>query len=304
MNIFENNLNKEISGKQLNEYNVKFYKFINEEKCHNDLVFDVGEIIDPIKFNPTNSCSKGGIYFTTFEHIFRFLDYGCYFCEIIIFDDSRCYIENNKIKANKFTIKNMIPISDLNSWNNTQFCLEAVKQNGKTLRYVREKTEEIRLEAVKENGLVLEYIRDLEQTEQICLEAVKQIGLALQFVKEQTEQICIEAVKEDGMSIKHVKEQTEQICLEAVKQRGRVLCYVREKTEQICLEAIKQDGMALEFVRNLEQTEEMCLEAVKQDGYSLCYVEKQTKEICFEAVKQDKEYASCWVEKPFKHLFI
>ena len=43
------------------------------------------------------------------------------------------------------------------------------------------------LEAVKQNGLALEYVK--EQTKEICLEAVKQDGYALQYVKEQTPEI-------------------------------------------------------------------------------------------------------------------
>ena len=45
-------------------------------------------------------------------------------------------------------------------------------------------TPEICLEAVKQNGYALQYVK--EQTLEICLEAVKQNGYALQYVKEQT----------------------------------------------------------------------------------------------------------------------
>ena len=31
MDIFKDHMHKEISGKQLNEYNIKFYKFINKK---------------------------------------------------------------------------------------------------------------------------------------------------------------------------------------------------------------------------------------------------------------------------------
>jgi len=98
------------------------------------------------------------------------------------------------------------------------------------------------LEAVKQNGNALRYVK--EQTEQICLEAVKQNGDSLQFVKEQTEQICLEAVKQNGNALRYVKEQTEQICLEAVKQDGNALRYVYEsffenKTELLNPEEIK-----------------------------------------------------------------
>ncbi len=66
------------------------------------------------------------------------------------------------------------------------------------------------LEAVKQNGYALQYVK--EQTEAICLEAVKQDSDALQYVKEQTEAICLEAVKKNGYALRYVKEHTEAIC--------------------------------------------------------------------------------------------
>ncbi len=69
-------------------------------------------------------------------------------------------------------------------WNDFEYCLEAVKQNGLTLEYVKEQTPEICLEAVKRDGYAIEYVK--EQTPEICLEAVKQDGLALRWVKNQT----------------------------------------------------------------------------------------------------------------------
>ena len=68
---------------------------------------------------------------------------------------------------------------------NEAICIEAVKQNGYTLEFVKTQTEQICLEAVKQNGFALYCV--LNQTEQICLEAVKQKGWALKFVKKQTE---------------------------------------------------------------------------------------------------------------------
>jgi hypothetical protein len=51
--------------------------------------------------------------------------------------------------------------------------------------YIRQ-TEQMCLEAVKQNGLALQYVK--EQTQEICLTAVGQNGYALSYVKEQTYQ--------------------------------------------------------------------------------------------------------------------
>ena len=42
-------------------------------------------------------------------------------------------------------------------WNEEK-SLEAVKQNGDALRYVKEQTETVCLEAVKQNGYALQYV--------------------------------------------------------------------------------------------------------------------------------------------------
>ena len=94
----------------------------------------------------------------------------------------------------------------IEDWNDSEYCLAAVKRDGYNLRFVKNQTPEICLEAVKQNGYNLEYVK--EQTPEICLEAVKQYGLALKFVKEQTSEMCLEAVKQYGLAFEFVKEQT------------------------------------------------------------------------------------------------
>ena len=87
--------------------------------------------------------------------------------------------------------------------------LEAVKQNGYNLRYVKEQTEAICLEAVKKNGYSLQYVK--EQTEAICLEAVKENGDSLQYVDKSIfdntpqEMTLDEVCKELGKDIKIIK---------------------------------------------------------------------------------------------------
>jgi hypothetical protein len=48
------------------------------------------------------------------------------------------------------------------------------------LQYVKDQTEAICIEAVKQNGYSLRYVK--EQTPEICIEAVKQNGYSLQYV--------------------------------------------------------------------------------------------------------------------------
>jgi hypothetical protein len=237
-----------------------FFKFLREDLTHHNFEYKLGENIDFIPFNPSGECENGGLYFTTLDHIFEFMNFGDQIGVITLYSDSQVYTEKNKYKTDKFILEKIISVNDF---------LE---------KFISP------LEAVKQNGLALQFVDN--KTLEICLEAVKQNGLALYLVKNQTPEICLEAVKEHGITLQFVENQTPEICLEAVKQNGRALKFVENKTLEICLEAVKQDGFALRFVKN--QTPEICLEAVKQDGCALRFVKNQTPEICLEAVKQDK----------------
>ena len=62
---------------------MKNYKILNKEENHHNLQYKTGLNIDPIPFNPSGDCLKGGIYFSR-EHIFCFFDYGCWIREVTI----------------------------------------------------------------------------------------------------------------------------------------------------------------------------------------------------------------------------
>ena len=62
---------------------MKNYKILNKKENHHGLQYKTGLNIDPIRFNPTGDCLKGGIYFAR-EYILCFLSYGCWIREVTI----------------------------------------------------------------------------------------------------------------------------------------------------------------------------------------------------------------------------
>ena len=86
----------------------------------------------------------------------------------------------------------------IEDWNDPEYCLEAVKETGLALEYVKEQTHEICLQAVKRDGYALRFVEN--QTPDICLEAVKRHGFALQYVKEQSP-LIIHSLKKYDASI-------------------------------------------------------------------------------------------------------
>ena len=84
-----------------------------------------------------------------------------------------------------------------------ELCLDAVRRNWSTIRFVEDKTEEICLEAVRQLGRALYYIGN--QTPAVCMAAVQNDGMALEFATAQTPEICVAALKQNPYSISYAK---------------------------------------------------------------------------------------------------
>ena len=73
------------------DYNKTYYKVTNEKENHNGYQYKDGLNILKEKFNsnPENSCVKGGFYFTDYNNLLWFLDYGVYIRKVKIPKDAR-----------------------------------------------------------------------------------------------------------------------------------------------------------------------------------------------------------------------
>ena len=59
---------------------MKYYKFLSKSLTHNGFTYKPNSInTDPLPFNPTGSCEKGGLYFAR-EDCLQFINY--YVCEV------------------------------------------------------------------------------------------------------------------------------------------------------------------------------------------------------------------------------
>ena len=142
------------------KYGTVFYKILRKDLTHNGFTFKEGINIDTNKFNPSGSCSEGGLYFTNYENIYDYLNYGANVCSVNILDDSLVYVEDKKFKADKIDIQNICLISDF-----------VLFSNKSELEYIN---------IVNKDGFLLKYIKN--QTKKICEAAVIQNNKALQFV--------------------------------------------------------------------------------------------------------------------------
>ena len=247
-------MNTVLSGEEFKEqYVTECYKILKGGCVHNGYEFVNGLNVDSIKFNPKGECLRGGFYFTEYKKILYWLNYTkdlTYIAEVTIPDDAQVYVEENKFKANKFTLNlnDKIDIKDHECWTDNKFCELAVQQNTRALQYVTNQNNDICELAVQRNGNALQFVTN--QTNEICKLAVQQNGHALKFVINQTNDICKIAVWKNGVALQYVINQTNEICKLAVKQSGYALQFAKEQTEEICKLAVRQNEYALRFVNN------------------------------------------------------
>lgn len=288
-----NLIGKELSGEEFNKfYETKMYKFLNDDLIHNKFKYKLGLNEDILPFNPTLECSSGGLYFCEESqcHIFA-KHFGNKLAHITIPNDAKVYIEQNKFKADKLILTEIIDFHKVPD----SFWIGMLQQNGSVLEFVKKQnqTEELCILAVRQNGYALKHVKN--QTNEICTFAVQQDGRALQYVIDQTDEICRLAVQQNGLVLEYVKEKMDDICIMAVKQNSNALEFVAKcdqaahlLSEELCKLAVQQNGWVLEYIKDSPiLTEELCTLAVQQNGMSLFYVKNQTDEICQLAVQQN-----------------
>jgi hypothetical protein len=280
----------EITGRDLKH--LKLCKILHDDLIHNGFQYQEGLNILIDEFNPSDNCSKGGLYFCKFEDFPFYLNYGDKIAKVTLPDDARVYVEQNKFKADQIILSDIRNISELKEWNDDEFCMNIIsKEKYCAMRYVKNQTPELCLAAVQQNGLALQHVKN--QTPKLCMVAVQKNGWSLRYVQNQTPEICLVAVQQNGLTLKYVTIQTPELCLAAVREYGYALQHVKNQTPELCLAAVQQSGYALQYVQN--QTPEICIAAVQQNGLALAYVETQTPEICIAAVQQNG-YALQFVE--------
>ena len=72
-------------------------------------------------------------------------------------------------------------------WNDHEYCLMKVREDGNTLQYVKNQTPEICLEAVRQNVFSIRYVEN--QTPELCIEAIKRNGFSFEYIVKQTPEL-------------------------------------------------------------------------------------------------------------------
>lgn len=239
----QNELSSEPNGLSFN-YTQPYYKVLNKHLKHNKFQYNLGLNVDSEKFNTTGSCEPGGLYFTTKEHICKFLQHGIHIAEITIPEDAKVYQDplKDKWKADKIFIHKITPIENMPWWRDREFCKHTVTQNGLCIQYMIQ-TPELCLIAVTQNPFAIKHI--INQTPELCLVAVTKAPLVIRYVIDQTPELCMIAVQQDGFALVHIKIKTPELYWAAVQQCGYAIMYVKDQTPELCLAARIQNKSAV-----------------------------------------------------------
>jgi len=125
-----------LPGYKFNELykGIKMYKFLNNSLIHRSYKYNIGLNIDTCVFNPSGSCSKGGLYFCEESTCHMYMEqYGKLIAKINIPDDSLVYVEDDKFKANKLIIKDIKKFDNVDN----DFWIKIIVDNVDALKYVK-----------------------------------------------------------------------------------------------------------------------------------------------------------------------
>ena len=202
----------EYSGREFNELvgKKKFYRFNNPTEEHRGVKYKTGVNKDPLQFNPSGTCERGGLYFISEDELAIWLEKWLYhFCllkdrqrvklsckcnrsyfspyifkwirEVKIRDQARVYVDNKKYKANEFVLGERIDIHDF-------------------------KIDSIEDKILNKYPHLLKFIKN--QTHKQCIEAIRKCPMIIKDVNKQTDELCKMALAENLDTFKYIKHPT------------------------------------------------------------------------------------------------
>lgn len=103
------------------DYSKTYYKITNKNECHNGYQYKDGLNVlnEPFNDNPEDSCCPGGFYFTDYDNLLSFLDYGIWIREVKIPEDARVIKDKSgdKWRTDKIILLNRYHIyNDFEKW--------------------------------------------------------------------------------------------------------------------------------------------------------------------------------------------
>lgn len=175
---------------------VKGYKAFNSDWTCGDKRYEVGKTYHE---DNVELCEHGMHFCKDLEDVFRYYEY-VPTMRLATVEASGTVIQNDY--DSKCVTSDLKVVEELNV-DSEAVQLEAVKQDGCAIFYIRNPSEAVQLEAVKQDGWNIQFIDN--PSEKIQLEAVKQNYLVIPYIDNPSEAVKLEAVKEDGEAIDYIR---------------------------------------------------------------------------------------------------
>jgi hypothetical protein len=236
------------------------YKLLNDDFKHNNFQYILGEnvLLDTEKFKQEVDCSTGGFYFCQLQDICLWLQYSpnlAYICEVELCLDSQVSIGNNKIKTDKFILKNKKTIGNfLEEFNLIKEAL-LTPYNLKYLNDIKNISKEAIFDCLQRDASC--YVHIKKPTYEMSKYIVNKQSSNLVYVKDQSEELCLIAILDDPLNIAHCKPQNRSLCLKAIELDGWAILNIHVQTEEMCLKAIEKNPDVIKFLDRACHTREV-----------------------------------------------
>ena len=211
---------------------------------------------------------------------------------------------------------------------NTRTCMDAVRQNGLALEYVKKPNFFIERAAVKENGLAIQFVK--HQTRALQVEAIKENPFALYSIKSPSPAAVLLAINKNyesytynqipglpdenklpcdpnfvqGICSKFRSSLNQHICNVLVKTDPMNLRFIPSefKTARLCKSAVAKAPHTIQFVPQNRQTDKLLEMAIDSNPNVIAYMPNPSIELCAKALELDRN-AFKYIPQSIKEQF-
>jgi hypothetical protein len=244
----------------------KYVKILAEDLIHHDFEYELGLNEDFEVFDPSDVGNSKGLYFTTIDQIYDYLEYGVNIADVTIPDDALTRQQNGLYKANK------IIISNIRRWDTELDHVKAVTINADNIKSIENPSEEVQLIAVQQDGDTIQYIEN--PSEEVQLSAVRQKGSSIRYIKNPSEEVQLAAIEQNYVGFRYIENPSEEAMLKVVQINGFYIKYCIDPSIAVQLAAVQNTASAITLIEN--PSKEVQIAAI--EGYVPAYYIKNPTE--------------------------
>lgn len=294
---------------------VKFIKLIEKHEMDKG-GYKIKDGLNEQQLKIMNNYINGGIEFHNMTDILRLIKYSYnpyYIRYVDILDDSKIYIDKDSFVADKVILGNKINIENLEIWNDSSICNEALNLDIKFFKYIKNMDEmfdeSFVLDNICRNPSCIEYITnptnemmelviDLSPYNiryiknpslEMSIKAIKYSPYLISYINNLDDEILMKLVKIDPDIIKHLDHVPDDIVITAIMMKPSLIRNIKYMTQPLVDYAFSMDIDSIAYIPEQYITYDMSLISVKYKGDNLKYVPDKyfCLEIIFAALEQN-----------------